>query len=124
MPHMSSELIAALIAAAVALGTGLITNAGRKDETDSTKLSTLIEGQAGRIEGLEKRLGEVETRLTQTETRLRRSQDHNHSLRRALSEALAWVIDALDWMRDDQGRPPPADPNFQEWRQILEHELN
>lgn len=124
MPRMSSEFIAALIAAAVALGTGLITNSGRREETDANRLATLIEGQAGRIESLESRLQDVESRLTQTETRLRHSQDHNHSLRRALSEALAWVIDALDWMRDDQGRPPPADPDFQEWRRILEHELN
>lgn len=124
MPRMSSEFIAALIAAAVALGTGLITNSGRREETDANRLATLIEGQAGRIESLESRLKDVESRLTQTETRLRRSQDHNHSLRRALSEALAWVIDALDWMRDDQGHPPPADPDLQEWRRILEEELN
>lgn len=118
---MSSEIITALIAMAVALGTGLITNAGRKDETEATRLQALIEGQAGRVQTLEQRLDSVEERLAKTETKLRSSQEHNHALRHALSEALSWVIDALEWLNGPQDTPHPKEPDFEEWRRILEY---
>lgn len=109
---MPNELVTALIAGAVSVAVALITFFGRRGETSAANLATLIEGQGKRIESLE-------TRLTKVEAELDASKAHNHVLRRALTEALAWVLDAWEWMQDPESAPPPRDPELEEWRKVL-----
>lgn len=109
---MPNELATALFAGSVSIAVAMITYFGRRDETSASNLATLIDGQGKRIESLE-------TRLTKVEAELETAKAHNLVLRRALTDALAWVLDAGEWMHDPEGAPIPRDPDLEEWRKVL-----
>lgn len=116
---MATEIIVGIIAAIAGLGTGLIGFMGKISEGVSQRTTVLLEQYSDRVEKLEERQGKLEEKLDEVRAELRRTQAHNSRFHRALSGALEWIGDAVEWMQGARDTPHPAAPDTREWRELL-----
>lgn len=118
---MGTEVIVGIIAAIAGLGTGAIGFMGKISEGVSQRTTALLERYEERVEKLENRQNVLETKLDEVRAELRRTQAHNSRFHRALSGALEWIGDAVEWMQGARDTPHPAAPDTREWRELLKN---
>lgn len=116
---MATEIIVGIIAAIAGLGTGAIGLMGKLSEGVSQRTTALLEQYSERVEKLESRQTLLENKLDEVRAELRRTQAHNSRFHRALSGALEWIGDAVEWMQGTRQTPPPSEPDTSEWRELL-----
>ena len=116
---MGTEVLVGIIAAIGGLGTGLIGLMGKLSEGVSQRTTALLEQYSERVEKLESRQTLLESKLDEVRAELRRTQAHNSRFHRALSGALEWIGDAVEWMQGTRTTPPPSEPDTSEWRELL-----
>ncbi|QMV84104.1 hypothetical protein HW450_06830 [Corynebacterium hindlerae] len=116
---MDSAIIAAIIAGAVTLAGGILTRLGKKDEVAATRTSSLVASMEARLQGYEKRLDHAEQRIDSLKAELWRFQTHTNALRHALSSALVWIADAVEWINSDHTTTPPAPPDSAAWTALV-----
>ena len=104
---ISNELIIGLATAAVGIITGILGLRGKKEETSATSLTAMMAEQSGRIDKLWARLDTVERDLRTTRRELTEEQEVGHTLRRALANALDWLLEWSAWASSDRRRDPP-----------------
>lgn len=109
-----------IIAAAAGILTGVVGFMGKLSEGFSTQTKTLLETYSDRVEKLESRQSLLESKLDEVRAELRATQAHNFSFRRALSAALEWIGDAVEWMNGDRTTKPPSEPDTREWHDLLD----
>lgn len=130
---MGAEIIATVGAIAVGIITGSFAWLSKRSESEVDGLKALLEGWARRVEALEasderrelklqkveQALDETKDSLVQTRMELTQERAHNQAYRRALSAALNWIADAVEWMESDMKTPPPTEPETDTWRELL-----
>lgn len=112
---MSTEVTVAIIGAAVAIITAFIGWMAKAGESSKA----VIDGALKRIDQLESKTEKLEQVLDETRAELRQQRNHNFSFRRALTGALEWIGDAVEWMQGERDTDPPSEPDTQEWRDLL-----
>lgn len=113
---MSTEVTVAIIGAAVAIITAFIGWMAKAGESSKA----VIDGALKRIDQLESKTEKLEQVLDETRAELRQQRNHNFSFRRALTGALEWISDAVEWMQGERDTAPPSEPDTQEWRDLLD----
>lgn len=118
--NVETQLFVAGITALGGIIVAIVGLAGRNKETTAAETTALITGQAERIDRLEERLDKVEKELTTTRYDLWKYQAHANALRHALTKALTWIADAVEWINGPRDTKPPAPPNSDAWYDLLE----
>lgn len=113
---MSTEITVAIIGGAVAVITAFIGWMAKAGESSKA----VLDGAIKRIDQLESKTEKLEQVLDETRAELRQQKNHNFSFRRALSGALEWIADAVEWMNGDRTTTPPSEPETEEWRDLLD----
>ncbi|MDO5683786.1 MAG: hypothetical protein Q4G46_13295 [Propionibacteriaceae bacterium] len=116
---MSNEVLIALISTAAGVLVGLIGWAGKRSESSTASVKTLVEGYAARVEQLEERTDKLEARLEETRRELHWHQRHSLALRRALAAAIEWIADAVEWINGPRTSPPPSPPDSEPWKDLI-----
>lgn len=117
---IEAQLFVAIITAVGGVIVAVVGLAGRNKETTAAETTALITGQAERIDRLEERLDKVEKELTTTRYDLWRYQTHANALRHALTKALTWIADAVEWINGPRDDAPPPPPNSDAWYTLIE----
>lgn len=117
---VETQLFVAIITAVGGIVVAIVGLAGRNKETTAAETTALITGQAERIDRLEERLDKVEKELTTTRYDLWRYQTHANALRHALTKALVWIGDAVEWINGPRTSEPPTPPNSEAWQTLIE----
>ena len=117
---IETQLFVAIITAVGGVIVAVVGLAGRNKETTAAETTALITGQAERIDRLEERLDKVEKELTTTRYDLWRYQTHANALRHALTKALVWIGDAVEWINGPRTTAPPTPPNSDAWRDLID----
>lgn len=116
---MDSAIIAAVIAGIVTVIGYLLTSIGKRDEVAAARSSGLLESMERRLQGYEARLDRAEKQIDALKADLWRFQAHTVALRRALSKALEWIADAVEWMNGDRASEPPTPPDSGAWHELI-----
>lgn len=117
---VETQLFVAIITAIGGVVVAVVGLAGRNKETTAAETTTLITGQAERIDRLEERLDKVENELKTTRYDLWRYQTHASALRQALTKALVWIGEAVEWINGPRATDPPTPPNSDAWQTLIE----
>lgn len=120
---LTNELIIGLATAAVGIITGLLGLRGKKEESSTTSLSTMLAEQSKRIDSLWARLDCVEEDLRETRRELANEREHGHSLRRLLQDAFDWLLEWSSWASSDRRHAPPQ-PDLRLIEEALERARN
>lgn len=116
---MDSAIIAAIISGAVVIIGGVLTRLGKKEEVETARSASLLSSMETRLQGYEKRLDHAEAQIDSLKSELWLFQAHTAALRRALSKAVEWIADAVDWINGPRNTDPPTPPDSSAWHELI-----
>ena len=119
---LDANAVSTIAAAAVALGTAVITGwltlRGKREEARYDEARALGERQEAWMTRMEKRLRALEVGNAELREKWQREEEQNLVLRLALRRAIEYLRDVAEWATGPRTGPPPV-PNLAELEAVL-----